>query len=134
MFKESGVCRRIMAVLLAVLVLVAGCGTAEEVKLGASDNGRQIELKKGQTLVIALEGNPSTGYTWEVVEIGEQVLRQKGDPEFKPESDLVGAGGVQTFRFEAVGAGQTDLKLVYHRPWEEGVEPLETFSVQVTVR
>lgn len=133
MFKGSVVCRGIMAVLLAVLVLAAGCGTAKEVKLGASDNGRQIELKKGQSLVVALEGNPSTGYTWEVVEIGEQVLRQKGEPEFKSESDLIGAGGVQALRFEAVGAGQTDLKLVYHRPWEEGVEPLETFSVQVTV-
>ena len=25
------------------------------------------------------------------------------------------------------------LKLVYRRPWEEGVEPLKTFSLQVTV-
>jgi len=27
-----------------------------------------------------------------------------------------------------------DLKLVYHRAWEEGVQPLETFTIQVTVR
>jgi predicted secreted protein len=46
----------------------------------------------------------------------------------------VGAGGVEVFRFEAAGSGQTDLTLVYHRPWEKGVDPLETFAVQITVR
>jgi inhibitor of cysteine peptidase len=132
--KKVAIRRGVIAVLLAVLVLVAGCGTSKEVKLDANDNGRQVELKKGQTLVLALESNPTTGYTWETVEPEEPVLAQKGEVEFKSESDLLGAGGVQTLRFEAVRAGQTDLKLVYHRPWEESVEPLETFSVQVTVR
>jgi predicted secreted protein len=41
---------------------------------------------------------------------------------------------VEVFRFEAVEAGETLIELVYHRPWEEGVEPLETFSIQVIVR
>jgi inhibitor of cysteine peptidase len=85
-------------------------------------------------LVISLEGNPTTGYMWDVAELDDQVLRQIGETEFKPESDAIGAGGVQTLRFETVNSGQTTLKLVYHRPWEEGVEPLETFTIQVVVR
>ena len=48
--------------------------------------------------------------------------------------DRVTRGRTQTVRFEAVEAGQMDLRLVYHRPWETGVEPLETFTVQVTVQ
>ena len=135
-FKGIAVHGGVVAVLLLVLISAAGCGSTAkaEVKLGANDNGRQIELKKGQPLVITLEGNPTTGYTWAAVELDEQILRQTGEVEFNPESDLVGAPGVQTLRFEAVAAGQTDLKLVYHRPWEEGVEPLATFSVRVVVR
>jgi predicted secreted protein len=66
--------------------------------------------------------------------VDDQVLRQAGEPEFKPDSSAVGAGGVQNLRFEAVNSGQTALKLVYRRPWEVDVEPTETFSVQVTVR
>jgi len=103
------------------------------VKLTAADNGSEIELKKGQTLVITLEANPTTGYTWEIAELGEQVLRQVGEIEFKPESELIGAGGVQIIRFEVVNAGRATLKLVYHRPWETDVEPLRTFSIQVVV-
>jgi inhibitor of cysteine peptidase len=126
-----------MAVLLSLLLAgAAACApSSKEVKVSASDNGREIELGKGHILVISLEGNPTTGYTGEVEKpLDENILRQVGEPEFKPESDLVGAPGVQTLRFEAVNAGQMTLNLVYHRPWEEDVEPEETFSLQMVVR
>jgi len=117
-----------------LLTALSACGSTNEVKLDAGDDGSQVELKAGQTLVVSLEGNPTTGYTWEVAELDEQVLRQAGETEFKPESDAIGAGGVQTLRFETVNSGQTTLNLVYRRPWEEDVEPAKTFSVQVVVR
>ena len=122
----------LLAILLIAIFMAHG---PREVKLTTADNGSEIELKKGQSLVITLEANPTTGYTWEVVEpLDEQVLRQVGEIEFKPESDLVGAGGVQIIQFKIVSAGRTALKLVYHRPWEKDVEPLKTFSIQVVAR
>lgn len=120
----------LLVLLLMVVVLML---YPWEVKLTAADNGSEIELKKGQTLVITLEANPTTGYTWEIAELGEQVLRQVGEIEFEPESELIGAGGGQIIRFETVNAGRATLKLVYHRPWETDVEPLKTFSIQVVV-
>lgn len=115
--------------------LATGCRPPSEIKVEADDSGCEIELKKGQSLIITLEANPTTGYTWELAgPLDEQILRQVGEVEFTPESDLVGAPGVQILRFEAVSVGQTNLELVYHRPWEEGVEPLETFSLPVVVR
>ena len=125
----------LLTVLLA-LTLATGCSPPQqEVKASIGDDGREMQLKKGQTLVVTLEGNPTTGYSWEVAEpLDEQVLRQVGEAEFKAESELVGAGGVQILRFEAVNAGKTTLKLVYHHPWEKDVEPLETYSIQVVVR
>ena len=125
---------RIIVMFGLLLTALSACGASNEVKLDAGDAGSQVELKAGQTLVISLEGNPTTGYTWEVAELDEQVLRQIGQAEFKPESDAIGAGGVQTLRFETVNSGQTTLKLVYRRPREEDVEPAETFSVHVVVR
>lgn len=117
-----------------VLLTLTACSTENEVKLDASDDGSQVELKSGRTLVISLEGNPTTGYTWETAEVDDQVLRQAGEPEFEPDSSAVGAGGVQILRFETVSGGQTTLKLVYRRPWEEDMEPAEIFSIQVIVR
>lgn len=141
-----------MAAVLLAAVVLAGCGPARGVDRGADvakadvkeilvekkDSGSRVELEKGQTLVVTLESNPSTGYSWEVAEGAGTVLQQKGEADFKSSSagdqQLVGAGGTETLRFEAAGAGETTLKLVYYRPWEKGVEPLETFSVQVIVR
>ncbi len=125
----------LLTLLLALTVATACSPQQQEVKATVDDAGREMQLKKGQTLVVTLEGNPTTGYSWEVEEpLDEQVLRQVGEAEFEQESDLVGAGGVQILRFEAVNAGRFALKLVYHRPWEKDVEPLETYSLQVVVR
>lgn len=126
----------LLLTLLVALTVATGCSPQQqEVKASIGDNGREMQLKKGQPLVVTLEANPTTGYSWEVAEpLDEQVLRQVGEPEFKAESDLVGAGGVQILRFEALNAGQTALKLAYRRSWEKDVEPLNTFSIQVVVR
>ena len=125
---------RIVLIFGLLLTSLSACGASTEVKLDAGDAGSQVELNAGQTLVVSLEGNPTTGFTWEAAELDEQVLRQVGEAEFKPETDAIGSGGVQTLRFETVNSGHTTLNLVYLRPWEEDVEPAETFSVQVVVR
>lgn len=114
-------------------ISIVGCGP-NEVRLDAGDSGRRIELAKGRVLAVSLKGNPTTGYTWEVVGVDKHVLAQEGKAEFKPQSDLIGAPGVETFRFKAAGAGETFLKLVYRRPWEKDVEPVRTFSLRVIVR
>jgi C1A family cysteine protease len=108
-----------------------------EVRLSAKDDSRQIELNEGQVLVISLESNPSTGYMWEVEEADETILRQTGKIEFENRrigesaNRLLGAPSKQILRFEAVAAGQTTLRLLYHRPWEQDVKPARTFSLQV---
>jgi inhibitor of cysteine peptidase len=137
--------------LLGVLVLVAGCASSESappdadaerggeqpIVLGAEDNDSQVELTSGQVLEVTLASNPTTGYSWEVSEVDETVLTQVGEVEFQQApaegEPVTGAGGTETFRF-AASAGETTLTLVYHRPWEKDVEPLETFTVQVVVR
>lgn len=147
MHSRSAVYSSFIVIVLGMLMVLAGCGPindvdgvgkSEEVNLSAKDNGGQIEVDAGQTLVLTLESNPTTGFRWEVVEDKDAVLQPTGDAEFKVASELdpppPGTGGVEIFRFEAVQAGETLLELVYHRPWEESVEPLEAFSMQVIVR
>jgi inhibitor of cysteine peptidase len=127
--------KRVPLALLAVL-LFAGCSDAGEVQVDETDDGGQVTLDTGQTLVVSLPSNPSTGYSWEVESIDVAVLSQAGEPEYVSEAqgDVVGAGGTETFRFEAEASGTLQLKLIYHRPFEEGVDPIDTFTVTVEVR
>jgi inhibitor of cysteine peptidase len=125
-----------IAAIALTLLLVVGCNSGNTVELDAGDNGKTVELAVGQTLAITLDSNPSTGYSWEAA--GEHSeLVQAGEPEYKQrnqDKQLVGAGGQETLRFEAKKAGQVHLELVYHRPWETGVKPAETFAVDVTIK
>jgi inhibitor of cysteine peptidase len=124
-----------VVILLVVIAVLGACGSlgADPVKLTAQDAGTTLHLKPGETFQIALEGNPTTGYTWEVAPgSGDQVALQ-GEPEFKADSNALGSGGMMTLQFKAVQQGTAPLKLIYHRTFEPGVAPLQTFEVTVVV-
>jgi inhibitor of cysteine peptidase len=119
---------------ILIFALFSGCGTNGS-SLTDADNGKQISMRPGEILTLTLESNPTTGYSWQVMELDSAVLTQEGDPEYKQSSGaegLVGAGGTETFRFKAVGSSETTLELGYMRPWES-VPPVETFTIQVDV-
>jgi inhibitor of cysteine peptidase len=119
-----------------------------EIRLGGEDQGRRVQIQEGDVLVISLEANPSTGYTWAegrgplaaqdqgiLVQTAEEFQarearrsRGTGDDDGLP---LLGAPETQVLRFQAAQAGPTTLRLVYRRPWEEDTPPLREFSLEV---
>jgi inhibitor of cysteine peptidase len=46
---------------------------------------------------------------------------------------LVGQGGVEVWAFQAAGEGSSTIAMEYIRPWENGVDPMDTFSLSVIV-
>lgn len=106
---------------------------ADVTDLTEKDSGRTVKLKKGDMVNVALTGNPTTGYTWEVSVIDMDILKQTGEPKFTPDTDAIGSGGKAILQFEAVGAGQSPLELIYHRVWEHGIPPADTFKVSIIV-
>lgn len=122
--------------LSGLLLILMACSSANGNPLMLTDenNGQSVQISNSQQLVVTLEGNPTTGYTWEVDSIDQAVLKQIGEPEFKPSSGALGAGGVMTLQFQAVSQGETSLRLVYHRPWEQGIAPEKTFEAKVLVK
>ena len=118
-----------------MIILATACGPAKPVTLTAADKGSQVSLKVGGQIVITLDGNPSTGYTWEAKGLDPTIFKQVGEATFvSSDPGMVGAGGTLTLTFKVLKAGLASLMLVYHRPWETGVDPLDTYSVTVTVK
>jgi inhibitor of cysteine peptidase len=120
------------AIVLVSVLLAACASSSPEIRLTEKD--KKIGLKTGQVFTIALEGNPTTGYTWEPLGMDEKLLARLGDAVFQPESNAVGAGGVISLRFKAVSPGSATLTLVYQRPWEKGQPPLKTIEFAVTIK
>jgi inhibitor of cysteine peptidase len=125
----------LLVILLFGLFLSAYIGRIPAmVKIDAGDAGKTIQLSAGDTLEVSLEGNPSTGYTWEIVS-GLDLLEQEVEPEFSAASQqVVGSSGIVRFEFKPVSTGETVLELVYLRPFERDLDPLQTFSVNLVVK
>jgi len=122
--------------ILWLLVLLGGCSSPPTTGvLTEKNDGMMVTLKPGDTLVVQLKGNPSTGYNWEPENKDLKILEMIGEPEFTNQNkDAVGSAGVITLHFKAVAVGQEPFKLIYHRSWDKDVAPLQTFEVSIVVK
>jgi inhibitor of cysteine peptidase len=91
-------------------------------------------LALGDEIQVTLDGNATTGFSWELVEYNPAVIAPVGEPTYEAAADgeLVGTGGSWTWTLRAVAAGESPVRFVYHRTWED--EPPEsTFSFTAAV-
>ena len=87
---------------LILLVLLTGCTGKKAMEVNEAQNGGSIELQSGDTLVIKLEGNPTTGYQWEMLPNADGIVELQGEPAYKSTGSLVGSGGMYKFTLKAV--------------------------------
>ncbi len=123
-----------MIVVLAIFLFSSPLAAAQRT-VTDKDDEKLVSLSIGDKLVIKLPGNYTTGYQWEVKEgYDDDVIRQDGKGSYQPEkTDRVGAGGIASFAFKAIGAGRTDINLEYRRPWEKNGDVPEDFELTVVV-
>ncbi len=111
-----------------------GCAADFTHQVTEEQNGSQIKVKLGDKLRVALAGNITTGYAWEIAENNTNLLALQGEAEYQPEkTNRVGSGGTFIFTLKAVGKGNTSLKLIYRRPFEKDVPPIRDFRLTVMV-
>jgi inhibitor of cysteine peptidase len=121
----------LMFACLSMLLPTTGCAS-ENAVLTLSDKGGTINVKAGRQIVIQLEGNPSTGYAWEAKDLDTTMIQKVGVTEFSSDNPgLVGTAGTLKLTFKVLKTGKTSLTLIYHRPWEKDVEPLNTYQVTI---
>lgn len=101
-----------------------------EINLGYENNGTIIRISVGAAVIIQLEENPTTGYTWQYI-VNENVLQVIGDNYIPSESVMVGSGGIRILKLNAMGSGEGEVNMDYVRPWEN--QPVDHFSVILRV-
>ncbi|MBP1466566.1 protease inhibitor I42 family protein [Candidatus Chloroploca sp. M-50] len=123
---------------IVLLLSLAACAQPQpplpEVQLTDDAVGQTVELAVGQALAITLPSNPSTGYGWQFIAGDEAIIAQQGEAEYVQGASMPGAGGMETLRFMAQGAGTTMLTIGYKRPFEPDEMPVRSFTVEVVVR
>ena len=124
-------------ILVTSVVVGAGAactGGSNNVNVDSSYSGKQVELSVGQSLVVTLESNATTGYSWALFQNGDDsVLNKTGNEYVAPQTTLVGAGGKEEWTFKALKKGTSAISMGYSRPWES-TPPVETFDLTVVVK
>ena len=132
--RMTGRSRRGVLSLVALFQAACALEPAAPVKerlFTLAERGAQATLSQDELVTIELDARPSTGLTWELVDVDTSVLAFAGrDHESAPEM-----GGVDRERlhFTGVAPGKTTVTLVYHRPWEDPSEDDERFTVELQV-
>jgi predicted secreted protein len=112
-----------------------GSGTDSPALFEISDPAKILSATAGSEFKIVLESNPSTGYHWDLVDELDKSVVQFVSNEFKGgEADLDGSGGVETWTFRAVSAGEAKIPLGYYPPSNEPTDPQQTVTFTVTVK
>jgi inhibitor of cysteine peptidase len=116
---------------------MSGCRSLEPVIVTAADHGRTIELQPEQTIIIELESNPGTGYSWAMAQPASTLLTAEEDAVYIPRKDggaAIGSGGMTRWRLRAIRRGRETIRLDYRRPWEQETVPVRSVRYEIFVR
>ena len=105
-----------------------------QIVLAAKDSSSTATMQTGQLLQITLDANPTTGYDWAIDGDVPAQLKQSGAPRLTSSSSAIGAGGIETWSFDARAVGTGTLRLKYWRSFEASTPPVRTFTVDVVVK
>lgn len=117
---------------------------ARELQLTDADNGTTVRLARDGRLIIALQSNPSTGFSWYVGAMAGPELQLSGKPVYAPPGStapVAGAPGTQVFTFVTTGIGMppagtravVQMVLEYRRSFEPDVPAAKTFNLTVEI-
>ncbi|MFX0042979.1 MAG: protease inhibitor I42 family protein [Candidatus Hodarchaeota archaeon] len=76
-----------------------------------------IEAYHMKEFSISLDSNPTTGYSW--VPIFDKSFLELRGRSFKRDDQKFGSPSKEVFKFYPIRRGNTTLKMIYKRSWEE---------------
>jgi inhibitor of cysteine peptidase len=98
------------------------------VELSGSDNGRSVELREGDEVLLRLAENPTTGFRWHIDQA--EGIEPAGEAFHLGRDPRIGSGGVHEFRFRRTGRGPGRLALRNWQPWAGESSVTERFAVE----
>ena len=119
--------------LMLSISLITGCGGSTIKAYSDPEETIDSGMDKEFIVLIALESNPTTGYSWEAEYDAAMLalVEETFEPGEYAKENIVGAGGTELFRFKGLSKGETEITFNYKRSWETEVLDTKVFTVEV---
>lgn len=110
-------------------------GRKEVVEAPAVSAAAPLNLRPGQRFAVVLDGNPTTGYIWQLADKlpADSCVQVSLTTPVDCEEDCCGFPMPTTLAIIAVKPGAQRVHVVYARPWEKGKSPAEELVYDVVV-
>jgi predicted secreted protein len=95
-----------------------------------ADKKENINIRRGQKFTITLESNPTSGFKW-LPSFDGSIISLLSCNSQSSTATRVGGSGKDIFTFKAVNSGETVLKMVYKRSWEQQSVAEQNFFIDV---
>ena len=117
------------AVICLAFSVITGC---TDTKI-TSDSPKKIEVVVGESFVVSLAENPSTGFSWHYRIADQGVIALISDAYIHGGSNLPGSGGQHNWKFKALKKGSSKIIFSYYREWEKD-KVASNYEYTVTVK
>jgi len=104
------------------------------ITLTRADSGKVVETRAGDTLVVRLGENPTTGYQWAIDTLNADEVVLQNVEYLRAGDAAVGGGGERRFTFKAQRVGTATVHLKLWRVWEGDASIVERFTVMFQVQ
>lgn len=92
-----------------------------------------FEMQIGDKLYVELCSNRSTGFEWSYEMSGDTSVKEEDHDFAAPEGDVPGAPGKETWTFESIDEGITEIFMGYSQPWDGGEKQEWTYRITIKV-
>ncbi len=83
--------------------------------------GYSAQVVNGNELILDLDANPTTGYSWVITSAPEQFASDYDNyVQDEAEEDMTGVGGTQEYHIVALNDGTGTMTLEYKQDWDGG--------------
>ena len=120
---------------ITLLMIFSAVSFSQDKVFTESDS--QISVTAGETFIIKLVSNKSTGYSWSIMITDSNpdgVIRVDGDIYESPEPGKMGASGNELWYFTPMKTGFSNIIFQYSRPWEKDTAPAKTLTFGVNIQ
>lgn len=103
-----------------------------ELAIGAADDGRQLRMVVGETVLLLLDENPASGELWEATWLASDGLElRRGGLRLRGRQP--GTGGRRVFSLRATRSGEFAIGFILRRPWLDPGQARHQLRLQVAV-
>ncbi len=99
------------------------------------NSGEEISVNTGDVIQLELEGTGATGYWWYSDNLdGEHLRLISEETQENSQQGRVGTPVTGIWKFKALKAGQTNIKMDYYRVWEDKESAIDHFDIKLQIK